>query len=268
MTLALQPRPPHPAFYLPPLSTPTPHQAVCQKCETGYLPKASGRACYCAPGFYTTNSTAVAGSVGFTCVACGPGAFCPGSKITAASSTARFPCGANKLTTTVYATSELGARRSRARSKAGRRGEWGGRRGEAASGEAARQAGVQGDAAAGRAGQSEARAGNGTSGPTLCARLCCLPSSLSYHLGHHTAAPSRRRVHGAPRLWLGRRRRLVDLHGRQLQPRLQRPQVHGAPQRGYPGRCVVRPGPPAWAGPRGRGAGRAPGRGLFPSRCE
>jgi hypothetical protein len=82
-------------------------KAICTKCDTGYLPKASGRACYCAAGYYTDNSTSVAGSVGFTCKACGPGHYCPGSKITAASSTARFPCGANKLTTTVYAQSEL-----------------------------------------------------------------------------------------------------------------------------------------------------------------
>lgn len=82
-------------------------KAICTKCKTGYLPKASGRACYCAAGYYTDNSTSVAGSVGFTCKACGSGAYCPGSKITAASSTARAPCGTNKMTTTIYAQSEL-----------------------------------------------------------------------------------------------------------------------------------------------------------------
>ena len=38
---------------------------------------------------------------------CGANFYCPGSKITAASSTVRYPCGANKQTTTAYAMSEL-----------------------------------------------------------------------------------------------------------------------------------------------------------------
>lgn len=82
-------------------------KAICTKCETGYLAKASGRACYCAPGFFTNETTAVPSATGFTCYPCGKDNYCPGSKITAASSTARSPCGANKQTTTDYAMSEL-----------------------------------------------------------------------------------------------------------------------------------------------------------------
>jgi hypothetical protein len=71
------------------------------------VPKASGRACYCAPGFFTNETTAVTGQKGFTCFPCRPNYYCPGSRVAAASSTARFACGANKQTTTDFATSDL-----------------------------------------------------------------------------------------------------------------------------------------------------------------
>jgi hypothetical protein len=84
-----------------------PAQTLCSRCELGYVAKSSGFACYCAPGYYTADPTNVTGSVGFTCQPCGPGAFCPGSRVTAATSATRIPCGANKLTTTSYAQSDL-----------------------------------------------------------------------------------------------------------------------------------------------------------------
>lgn len=82
-------------------------KAICTKCDVGYLPKASGRGCYCAPGYFTNQSTSVPAATGFTCYPCGANNYCAGSKITAASSTARAPCGQNKQTTTQYAMSEL-----------------------------------------------------------------------------------------------------------------------------------------------------------------
>jgi hypothetical protein len=81
-------------------------QAICTKCDTGYAVKASGRACYCAPGYYTTENTAVSGQTGFTCVPCDYNNVCPGAKITAESSTAFAACGANKITTTQFAKSD------------------------------------------------------------------------------------------------------------------------------------------------------------------
>ncbi|KAI8467373.1 MAG: hypothetical protein J3K34DRAFT_523771 [Monoraphidium minutum] len=81
-------------------------KAICTRCAIGYNVKASGRACYCAPGFYTRNDTAVSGDVGFTCDACGPNAYCPGAMITPESSASRAECGAFKVTTTLYGRSD------------------------------------------------------------------------------------------------------------------------------------------------------------------
>ncbi|KIZ04286.1 hypothetical protein MNEG_3672 [Monoraphidium neglectum] len=81
-------------------------KAICTKCDTGYTVKASGRACYCAPGYYTTENTAVSGQTGFTCIPCDYNNVCPGAKITAESSTAFAACGANKITTTQFAKSD------------------------------------------------------------------------------------------------------------------------------------------------------------------
>ena len=53
-----------------PLSS-RPLQAICTKCETGYVPRASGRGCYCAPGYFTNETTSAPSATGFTCRPCG-----------------------------------------------------------------------------------------------------------------------------------------------------------------------------------------------------
>ena len=46
------------------------------------------------------------GKTGFTCYPCGSNSTCPGAKVTAVSSTVRYPCSANKMTTTAYGRSD------------------------------------------------------------------------------------------------------------------------------------------------------------------
>ena len=79
------------------LYTGTVTKAICTGCENGYVVKASGRACWCAAGYYLADDG--------SCQQCGNNYWCPGSKSTAASADKR-PCGANKLTTTKYGASD------------------------------------------------------------------------------------------------------------------------------------------------------------------
>ncbi|KAI8470423.1 MAG: hypothetical protein J3K34DRAFT_521329 [Monoraphidium minutum] len=81
-------------------------KAICTTCATGYVVKASGRACYCAPGYFANATTDVTGQVGFTCYPCEVNHYCPGAKITPESSTVRTRCGDNKLTTTEFGKSD------------------------------------------------------------------------------------------------------------------------------------------------------------------
>lgn len=72
-------------------------RALCTRCATGYRVASNGRACWCAPGFYLS---------GALCPRCGGGAYCPGSRSTAASAV-RFTCGTNLQTTTGAARCSL-----------------------------------------------------------------------------------------------------------------------------------------------------------------
>lgn len=71
---------------------------VCTSCDFGYLVKSSGKACWCAPGFYLSAKS--------TCSRCGLGFFCPGAKTTEASGAARTSCGLNRNTSSATSTSE------------------------------------------------------------------------------------------------------------------------------------------------------------------
>ncbi|GBF88751.1 hypothetical protein Rsub_01652 [Raphidocelis subcapitata] len=71
-------------------------KAVCLACEQGYVVKAAGRACWCAPGYYRSSSSG-------ECTPCGMGYWCPGAADDEASGEARYACGTNKITVTQYA---------------------------------------------------------------------------------------------------------------------------------------------------------------------
>ncbi|KAI8474459.1 MAG: hypothetical protein J3K34DRAFT_493826 [Monoraphidium minutum] len=72
-------------------------KAVCSRCEVGYVVKASGRGCWCAPGYHLAPDNT-------TCLPCGAGHWCGGAKATAESAV-RTPCGANKATSSELAVS-------------------------------------------------------------------------------------------------------------------------------------------------------------------
>lgn len=71
---------------------------LCVACREGYIVKASGRACWCGPGYYSSSNG--------TCDPCGANYWCPGAKSTALSGEARFPCGNNKYSSSGAAVSE------------------------------------------------------------------------------------------------------------------------------------------------------------------
>lgn len=77
--------------------------AACGSSTNRSLPPTPRSLLVCAPGYYTADDTSVAG---FKCRPCGRGYACPGAKVTAASSAARIPCGANKTTTTDFGKSD------------------------------------------------------------------------------------------------------------------------------------------------------------------
>lgn len=72
-------------------------KAVCLRCETGYVVKASGRSCWCAPGYFRDDSG--------LCQPCENNNYCTGAKSTQLSAM-RTTCGTFKTTTTLYAKSE------------------------------------------------------------------------------------------------------------------------------------------------------------------
>jgi hypothetical protein len=73
-------------------------RAVCTACNTGYVPKALGTACYCTSGYYWDVGTS-------RCLECGYNQWCAGAKSTPTSAS-RTGCGNNKNTTTTLAKSD------------------------------------------------------------------------------------------------------------------------------------------------------------------